>query len=478
MLEERAKAELISFINDQISQSSLKAKAYLFDENNRKNPTRNLFVKLRSYSTNFLRGNPTVRTVVVTGLRGTGKTTLLWQLFTELSESQAYKLFLPVDQISQYFGASINDALRTYEEMLGLTLESLDKPLFLFLDEVHYDKSWDISLKSIYDRTNKVFVLATGSSAVLLNSSSDTARRAIFEKLYPMSFSEFLKVKASKYEPKGLCPNIRQIIFESGSAQEVYEKLQSLETIVGKYWLGIDRTEIARYLKYGTLPFVVKQTNEPLIYEQLKRIMDRIINSDIRDLGSFNSQTISKIPEVLYLVASSDILSITSLSQRLAVSKPVLYEVMSCLEKTETLVRVYPYGQHEAQVTKPSKYLFLSPAFRATYFNFIGSMVRKENQVGKLLEDLVGLYLVRYLSGKTNTAITYDTDQPGADFITRHQEQILALEVSQGSKDDKQLIKTIERSNARYGICVSSNPLGVSGGGKIVSVPLRFFLLA
>ena len=80
----------------------------------------------------------------------------------------------------------------------------LDKPLFLFLDEVQYDASWGIALKSLYDRTNKVFILSTGSAALMLNTNADISRRTIFEKMHPLSFTEFLKIAKSKFETKGL----------------------------------------------------------------------------------------------------------------------------------------------------------------------------------------------------------------------------------------------------------------------------------
>jgi len=39
----------------------------------------------------------------------------------------------------------------------------------------------------------KVFIVSTGSSALMLNVNADVARRAVSEKLYPMSFTEFMK---------------------------------------------------------------------------------------------------------------------------------------------------------------------------------------------------------------------------------------------------------------------------------------------
>jgi hypothetical protein len=64
------KEKLIRFLQEQIGQADFKARAYVFDENNKKNPTRNCFVKLQMYIDNFLRGNSTARWVLLSGFRG------------------------------------------------------------------------------------------------------------------------------------------------------------------------------------------------------------------------------------------------------------------------------------------------------------------------------------------------------------------------------------------------------------------------
>lgn len=76
--------------------------------------------------------------------------------------------------------------------------------MVLFLDEVQYDKTWGLALKSLYDRTDKVFIFSTGSAALMLNTNADIARRTVFEKMQPLSFTEYLKIAHGKEEIKGL----------------------------------------------------------------------------------------------------------------------------------------------------------------------------------------------------------------------------------------------------------------------------------
>lgn len=468
---------VFKYLQEQIAQADFRAKAYVFDEQNKRNPTRNCFAKLNQYLRNFLEGDRTVRSLVLSGFRGVGKTTLLSQLYYDLNDPEVSKLYLSVDQITQLIGVSLNDALAIYEELLGTVFERLEKPVIIFLDEVQYDKNWGITLKTIFDRSNKVFIFATGSSAVMLQTNPDVARRVIFEKLFPMSFTEYIKIKDNKFETQELSNQLRKIIFEAKTAEEVYESLKIEEQKIRQYWVGIERLEIDRYMKYGTLPFAVKLKNEGLVYDQIKKILDRVISMDIAELGQFRTEIIGKIPEILYSIAASDILSIANLAKDLDIERLTLSSILDILEKTETLLRIYPYGAHATQVRKPSKYLFSSPAFRAMYYNFVGNIIGREFYMGKFLEDTVGLYLVRYLVNK-NASLTYDSSQAGADFIVRLQEQNIILEVGYGKKMGFEQIKsTAKRVKAKYGLVVSMTPLSINEEKTIVNIPLSYFLL-
>ncbi|EKE20420.1 MAG: hypothetical protein ACD_7C00582G0003 [uncultured bacterium] len=478
MINIEKREKIIKFLQDQISQADFRAEAYIFDENKKARPKRNIYKKLNKYFVDFFEHKSAARWIVLTGLRGAGKTTVLSQLYYDKKKLDARRLNLSVDHIIQILGVSINDVLDVYEDLIGMAMERLDKPLFLFLDEIQYDEKWAITLKSLYDRTNNVFIFVTGSSALALNTNSDVARRAIFEKLFPLSFMEYVKIKTGKQEIKGLSRDVRNIIFNSISAKEVYSGLSNIESKINEYWLDIERMEVNRYMKYGSLPFMVSLNNEALVYDQINKTLDRIINSDVARTGQFNSEIISKIPSILYATADMDQISYSKLAEIFDISRPKIMEIFNALENTETLIRVYPHGSHLNQVKKPSKYLFASPAFRSMYYNFIGNVISQESYIGKLLEDTVGMYLSRFLFKKINTSLTYDNAQGGADFILGFAKDKIVIEVGMGNKNNRQVIKTANKVKAKYGLVISKNGLNFFEEENIVQIPLKYFLLA
>jgi hypothetical protein len=471
------KNKIINFLNDQIAQSEFRARAYVFDDLNKKRPARNIFVKLNKYLNDFMSGNSSARWITLTGLRGSGKTTLLSQLYWNARNSDFNVLYLSLDYIVQILGLNLNDVLAVYEEILGSFFEKSDKPVILFLDEVQYDEKWGITLKSIYDRSRKVFIFATGSAALTMNINPDVARRTIYEKLYPLSFTEFLKIKNEKFEEKGLAADMRNAIFNSKNAGDCFNSIKELEPRINNYFLGLDRMDIEKYIKYGSLPFMVTLKNEALVYDQINKTLDRIVNSDVLRTGRFNNEIISKIPAILYAVADMDQINYSKIADSFEISRPKVMEIFDVLEKTETLIKIYPYGSHISQSRKPIKYLFASPAFRSMYYNMIGNIVSADNSRGKLLEDTVGMYLKRFLGGKINTSLTYDSAEGGADFIVGYANKKIIIEVGAGSKDYRQLLNTAAKVTADYGFAVCNDDLESPETGNVLKIPLKYFLL-
>jgi len=475
------KEKIVSFLNEQIAQADFRTQAYVLDEENKRRPQRSVFVKVKSYLENFLEGNVAHRWVTLTGLRGAGKTTVLSQLFSDTKGKDVYRLFLSLDQTSQILGAPLHEIISTYEDLIGRSLESLDKPLLLFLDEVQYDSKWAVVLKTIFDRSNKVFIFATGSAALLMNINTDVARRAVFEKLFPLSFTEYLKIKMQKYEVKGLGKEIRDALFSSNTGSEVYEKLKELEKKINEYYLGITRHEFDKYLNYGSLPFMVASNNEAIVYDQINKTLDRVVSGDIVSTGKFSSDIISKIPGILYAVADMDGFNFKTISDSFGISRPKVMEIFDLLENTEVLHRIYAHGSHLNQVAsarKPSKYLFSSPAFRAMYYKMIGNIISPENAKGKLLEDLVAMYLHRILNKNPGKSLTYDAAQGGADFILGMGNRRIVIEVGVGKKGYRQVKQTAKKIDPAYSLIISDDSLSYSKEFNAIKIPLRLFLLA
>jgi uncharacterized protein len=469
-----------SFLNEQIQQAEFRAKAYVFDDKNKKRPRRSLYVKINSYIKAFLSGQSANRWLILTGLRGAGKTTLLFQIYHEYSSNDFYKLFLSLDQTRKILNTPLDEVVSSFENLIGKPLEQLEKPLLLFLDEVQYDEKWAIVLKSIYDRTNKVFIFATGSSALQLNINTDIARRAIFEKLFPLNFSEYMKIKNNKFEIKGLSSVVRDALFFSESAKEVFEKIMSLNEQISSYYFGVSKFEISNFINYGSLPFMVATNNESIVYDQINKTLDRVVLGDISATGRLSAEIVNKIPAILYAIADMDAFNISTISNNFGISRPKVMEIFELLVGSEILYRILPVGSHLNQISenkKPSKYIFSSPAFRAMYFKMIGNIISPENSKGKLFEDLVGMYLHRIMSKRPGFSINFDPVSGGADFVFGNEGQKIIMEIGASKKDFRQVIESSKRIKSKYNLVICDDELTLSEEFSSVKVPWKVFLL-
>jgi len=476
------------YIQNQISRAPVALKSYTHDEEGKPYLTRGIFIRLEKLLNDFLEGQREIRIAVVPGLRGVGKTTVLAQLFMKIYHKMPDRIFyLSADQVVNTIGSDLNTAFEEYQRILGSSFEALDKPLFIFIDEVHFDHKWPSILKGIYDRSKQIFILCTGSSALSLQSSSDLARRAIFEKLYPMNFTEYILLKTRhlatlnpqtriKFPVKGLKDNLKKALFLSHNAEECFTQLQGLQNAVEQYWFGVDNLEIDHFLRFGTMPFALTIINLERTHVLTHELIDKVIEKDLFEMGKFNVATIERAKSILLMVATSSEISINKIAgsiKNMAVN--TLTDVLQAMEKAEMLIRVYPYGSAYRQVRKPSKYHFMTPAIRHVLATLIEGQKAFESFKGYYLEDIIALTLYREFGQKLLSPIMYDSAQGGADFIVNIQNQNIVIEVGYGKKGIKQTEATLNKIGGGYGLVLSNSELELHN--NIVKIPIKNFLL-
>ena len=473
--------ELTQYLQKQIAVTNDKLQTLTHDRGGKKYPSRYLFHKLQKFVNDFLHKHSENRWIIIPGLRGVGKTTMLAQIIMDIQKTHKGidLLFVSLDEAVELLKVGLKDVLDAYEQILGVSYEKLKKPVFIVIDEVQTDPAWAGILKVLYGKTKNVFIVCSGSSAVSLQMSADSARRAILEKLYPMSFSEYEMVRNKIVPTVDLAEKIKKSIYFSSSANEAYEKLKMLEGQVNKYWSKVDRMDIKRYLMTGTLPFALTLEEEAQIFNSISLLIDKVIDKDIRSLSRFDTKTLATIKRLTLLLAESDAISLSKLEQLLYINRLTIAEILDVLEKAELLIKVPAHGANITVVRKPAKYLFMSPAIRMALFSIAGIEGTLLSRQGRLLEDAVASHFHKEFLSKGAGSLSYDSSEGGADFIFRIANKIqIAVEVGMGKKKAKQVAKTMKNIKCDYGIVISQEGLGLDKtDANILMVPLDYFLL-
>jgi uncharacterized protein len=454
--------------------------------------TRRAFLSVQARALSFAQGKEPQAWIAMPGLRGIGKTTILAQLYNDPAFKNCAKIYASFDRVHT-IGATIQEFISACETYLGASFESYDGPIAIFLDEVQYLENWAVGIKTVVDRSKRIFVFCTGSSALSLQTDTNVARRIDVIKLHPLCFTEFVMIKQAHLKQSITMPipelarGLREAIFGASSAKDAHDQLKLLADQVTLYWTRtrFNRNELfGEYLAYGTLPFTLDLPNRATIWDRINRILSESLDRDVTSFGRFDSATVSVLPQLLFLLASSSEISINSLGVTLHMNQRTTTAVLAALEKTEIITAIPPKGAHNGQIKKPAKYLFTSPAMRAALCNFGGIITPDDNTAlkGSLLEDIIGMYLKRlFLDAPLSRAIVeYDTAKGGADFIISPDGQCknsLAFEVGAGKNTSRQATQTLRDIGGKYGALITSGSLDVDENSNVLRLPFEYFFL-
>jgi hypothetical protein len=475
---------LQAFVRRSLSLSQDRLRRHVFSSKGDRLHKRFAFDRFEGYVDAFLRGDASKRWIVMSGLRGTGKTTLVAQLLFSLSERgvpPARTPYASLDELTRLTGASLKQYLDEYERQLGKDFETLtdSERIILFLDEVHYDPDWAVALKSLYDRTDRVFIFATGSSSVSLQTSPDSVRRSESERLTPLSLSEYMLLKRDLKPDDSLRGSIIDSLFSSASAEDAYHGLRADQRAVTRYLAGVRPSDVEQYLRVGTLPFAIPYSDQEDVYEKLLDIVEKTVCEDITMMMRFTKKMQTKMSNLITLLAVSDRVSYESICSRLGeLTKPTLSRMIRGLEKSELVIAVRPFGRPVKKISKTPKYMFMAPSMRAALLWKVGQSDSPEATSGRLLEDAVTMYLYRLQRERRLLAFDFDASEGGADFvINRRDKSRMVLEVGYGNKGHSQVEKTMSRTGSEYGVVVSDRSLSLLDDKRILSVPKEWFLL-
>ena len=450
-------------------------------------PRRYLATQLEQAADNFLTGQQSEpRWFILTGLRGVGKTTVLAQVYTHLKQKHPGRKFnqlhIALDDIIGKVDVNLGQILDAYQSLLGFSWVQNPDLTFIFIDEVQIDPRWARFLKSIYDKSRRVFLICTGSSAADLQIDADVAgRRAQLEKLYPLNFSEYQLLTQGLPPQLDLKTKLLEATYYSATAAEAFASLEQLRFEVNDQWTNYDKNSLKTYLTTGTLPFTLHYKETSLIYTDIDKLIDRVISHDLNRLHAFGAESLAVIRRLLFLLATvGDVVTFNKLTQDLNTNTRQLWLMLDALQKAGLIIKVPAYGSHFTTTKSPARYHFMSPALRAALHNLVGNPAVDLIRRGQLLEDVAVLHYYRELVVGRWAELNhpYDKRSKRCDFILKfpasHQ---LAIEFGMGGKGVEQVARTMRKIDCRYGLVFADSQLKLSPDKSIVTVPLDYFYL-
>ena len=474
-----------NYINQQLTEVPLTLTRNLSSIKGIPFKKRDEFSVLKRRMDDYINKESSERFFVLPGLRGVGKTTLLLQcyeyLLKEKNISQSNLLYFSCDDLNATGESNLKEAIEIYlKNVHNTTPALLDEPVFIFIDESQYDKNWSLNAKVLFDKSKNIFMMISGSSSLHLNFNEDAARRLKIHEIFPLNYSQHLKLKYD-YTPK-ISEKLINLIFEGNveSAQEQEFKVQKELINLKEYNLNDWDT----YFKYGGFCSVLDKKYLNDIISELWTIISKIITNDLTPEYNLTKEAQDKVYRILVLLASQKPgeISQNKVAGNLSNSTSTINTLFSILEQTNLIFHYQAYGGAESQSRKSWKYYIATPSLKNGINKKFGHSISNQNEYdGILLENMVASTL-KNIHDKFNYNLNnhfdifYDESNGGVDFIIQKEfHKPIPIEVGLGKKKDKQVKKFINKRDSPYGIIISNRTNRIEKKDNIIYIPPKTF---
>lgn len=445
--------------------------------------TRSEFDEIKEYLNSFLDGYTSNRLIVLPGLRGVGKSTILFQIYEYLLKEKSVLpnniLYVSCDDLNDLAECSIRELVEIYlNNKFNSNLRTLNEKVFVLIDESQYDKNWALSGKIIYDKSDNVFMVFTGSSALHLEYNADAARRMRKRSITPLSYAEHIRLKYNLNLNK-MSDALKELIFTGNIESSVKCESKAINALTNL--IEYQSKDWDEYIRFGAFPKLFKDANHRELCEELVEITERVIAIDmpyIQNITSANQSNANRILRYLALQQPGEV-SQENLSNYLNTSSANVKKILDILERTHLLFHIEPYGGASNRIKKSWKYYFASSSIRHALSLRIGNpLLNTNNYEGLLLENMVASNLFNLLNKEYRSFnIYYDADKKkNVDFlISQDFNSIIPIEVGRGEKKKSQIRYAMDNYESEYGIVVSNDKPRIEKDGDVIYIPPKTF---
>lgn len=357
---------------------------------------------------------------VLTGMRRTGKTTLVKQLM-EASDIEQ-KLFFDLEKLEDRDKFDV----RNYDLIIkNLESQGVDfsKKVMICIDEIQLLPNIPSVIKYLYDHYNIKFIVTGSSSYYIKNKFQESmaGRKKIFE-IYPLDFGEYLTFNDIKFKPLLSLDELENSSYLFNSLQLEYED----------------------YCNYGGFPEVVLTKDISEKKDLLQDIINSYINIDLIQIADIRK--INEIRSLIKLLSAriGSKLDISKLANTVNLSRQTVENYIYLLENTYFIKTIPVYSLNaDREIVKARKVYFLDNGI-ASQFADLGSGAKFENA---FFNQLHHFGEVSYYQLKTGQEI---------DFIL---DKKIAFEVKETAYevDYRKMMNLAKKINIDKGFVVGNN---------------------
>lgn len=322
---------------------------------------------------------------VITGMRRTGKTTLVKQILENMENKNSIYLDFQRIDIREIFQEKNYEVIRQRLISMGLKPENM----VVAIDEIQLVPDAPSAIKYLFDTYGIKFIITGSSSYYLKNlfSESLAGRKKIFE-LFPLDFGEFLTFK--------------KVNFSNDNWQD--KKIDDFEfNQLTDYY--------NEFIKYGGFPQVVLTDNNEEKLDNLKDIFSSYVNIDIKALADFEDER--NLYNLAKLLTSriGGKMEVLNLSRLTGLSRPTISNYLNFFEKTYLISTIGVYTNNiDREIVKSRKLYFCDTGIA----NILGDISSGSQFENTLFNQLSRQSEITYYSLKNGNEIDFIIDKKTA----------------------------------------------------------------
>ncbi len=264
--------------------------------------------------------------VALTGLRRTGKSTLLMKVVQDHIESGADAKSAMYFSFDEFTNAEPAEILSAYRELTGKDA-SKEKTLLLF-DEIQKVGGWENKIKRVYDLyKGKAKIYLSGSESLLVTGKSkeSLAGRIFHFKVNQLTFREYLGFRQKKFEPIGLYSKELSTEFRSHVLSQGFPELVGIT----------DKGVIHKYLQEG--------------------IVEKIIYRDIPAVFGAKETAVLEALLKLMMEEPGQIIDMQTLASQFKTTRQTISNYFSMLEQSFLVRKLYNYSPNKRKAERKLK---------------------------------------------------------------------------------------------------------------------------
>ena len=415
------------------------------------------------------------RTVVLTGSRRVGKTTIQYQVIESLLKTGIAPqriIFVSLDH-PLFKLCKLNEILDCYHvNIYG------EEDCYYFLDEIQYAADWDKWVKTIFDIKPLSRMVATGSASPILKkkvAESGAGRWTVIQ-VPTLSFFEYCEMlNLERPELSQELKPTNLFLFEKRRLTALMTQMSNLQK------------HFNRYLSVGGFPELAL-ANDDFLAQTIMRedVVDKVLKRDIPSLYNIrNSTELERI--FLYLCYhSSNIIAVEAITKELeGVSRATVDDYINYMESANLIYRSFPFNMNGKKALKAKAKIYIADAAIRNAVLMDDNLLLDSEQLGITVETAVYKHIAAFYYQNTTSVGYYRDGKKGkeVDIVVDFPKGKILIEVkyrenvSIGEKDaiyelaDKATFSiVVTKRNDDYGIKKSQ------GKKDILYLPASTFL--